>query len=111
MNSSTTTPFDTEADTPTFTVCSGERTLAIPYINVKSLELTDNEICIDTAGFLIRVVGSELGRLWKDLRLYRVLEIGVTVGKASKALGDQVKRCAVDEIEITDLSEAIADDG
>jgi|GEM_PF-2777135 len=91
--------YQTDHDPPTLTFCTGETTLALPYHLLRSLHLRETGIFLDYSGYEITVRGTALGKLWKELRAYRVKEIAVTRAAAEK-LGGGSACCRVGEIAV-----------
>lgn len=95
-------PYQTADDTPTVTFVTAESSVAVPYHRVR-------ELCIDPEGRRIVVAfdsreavvgGSALGRLWRELRAFRVREIAINAGAAARQLEGEA--CCVRSIELKD---------
>ena len=97
-----TDPYQTDDNTPTLTLVTADGSTAFPYHLVRSMRLgTDaSRIDIDLDEKTVAVCGSGLGKLWRELRAYRVREISVNGGDAARQLGEG--RVLVTSIELQD---------
>lgn len=81
---------------------TAEDSVALPYSRVKTISLGPDEsrIDIDYRNHEVRITGTNLGKLWRELRAYRVTEVSINAGAVGKALGDNSEHCLVESIEI-----------
>lgn len=93
-------PYQTDTDPPTLIFYAAESTIALPYHLLRSLHFADRSIRLEYGDYEIGIHGTALGKLWKELRAYRVREIVVTEGAAAKALGESTSKCQIQRIEI-----------
>ncbi len=97
-----TEPYQTDENTPTLSLVTGSEDTAFPYHLVRSMQL-DGEarrIAIDLDEYAITIKGSNLGKLWRELRAYRVKEVSTNTGEAARAVGSKANRVIVESITI-----------
>lgn len=94
--------YQTDDDPPTLTYCVADTILALPYHLVRSMQLGKDETRVEVAydDYTAMIIGTNLGRLWRELRVYRVREIVVNGGAPAKALGSESGRCLVEGINV-----------
>ena len=75
-----TDPYQTDDNTPTLTLVTGATSTALSYHLVRSMQLGESaqRIDIDFDEQTAAICGSWLGKLWRELRTYRVKEVSVT---------------------------------
>jgi len=100
---SLTEPYQTDDNTPTLTLVTGHESIAFPYHLVRSMQLGDSakRIVIDLDDQTVTIAGSKLGKLWRELRAYRIKEISPNAGEAAKAVSSKLERAIVEDIAIT----------
>ena len=94
--------YQIDDDPPTLTLVADDQTIAFPYHLVRALRMDTggHEIVIDYDEHEVRVRGSGLGRLWKELRSFRVREVSINGGAAARAVGGRGARTFVESIRI-----------
>ena len=99
----TTEPYQVDDNTPTFTLVIGSEDIAFPYHLVRSMQLgrEAKRIDVDLDEFAITIKGSKLGKLWRELRAYRIKEVETNAGEAAKAVGSESNRAIVESIEVS----------
>lgn len=94
--------YQIDDDPPTLTYCAPDITLALPYHLVRSMQLgeEENRVVVEYDDYTATISGGNLGRLWRELRAYRLKEISINGGAAAKALRQHTERCLVETITI-----------
>jgi hypothetical protein len=94
--------FQIDDDPPTLTYCAPDIALALPYHLVRSMQLGKDadRVVVEYDDYTATISGGNLGRLWRELRAYRLKEISINGGAAAKALRQQAERCLVETITI-----------
>lgn len=94
--------YQIDDDPPTLTYYAPNNTLALPYHLVRSMQLGEGEtrIVVEYDDYTAAVAGANLGRLWHELRAYRLKEVSINGGAAGKALRQEIERCLVETITI-----------
>lgn len=103
--------FQSDDDHPTITYVATDETLALPYHLVRLLRLgkAEKSILVEYDDYRITINGTNLTRLWRDLRAFRVKEVLTNCSKAAKAMGDQTERCIVERITIEQVENSPPD--
>ena len=94
--------YQIDEDPPTLTYCAANITLALPYHLVRSMQLGEDEtrVIVKYDDYTATITGADLGRLWHELRAYRLKEVSINGGAAGKALRQEIERCLVETITI-----------
>ena len=104
--------YQIDDDPATLTYCAPNITLALPYHLVRSMQLGEDEtrVIVKYDDYTATITGADLGRLWHELRAYRLKEISINGGAAAKTLRPETARSLVESITIA-RTEAAAPDG
>ena len=94
--------YQIDDDPATLTYCAPNITLALPYHLVRSMQLGEDEtrVIVKYDDYTATITGADLGRLWHELRAYRLKEVSINGGAAGKALRQEIERCLVESITI-----------
>jgi hypothetical protein len=94
--------YQVDDDPPTLTYCAPDMTLALPYHLVRSMQLGKDadRVVVEYDDYTATISGGNLGRLWRELRAYRLKEVSINGGAAARAIRQKTERCLVETITI-----------